>query len=123
MDYLISSWCIFSVVTKKRVESGSGSGSGAGSQGGRALSEAHIREIITVEVVPIIRGKMPEIFGSIKTTMMEFFDDRYTTIFETAADVASTTVVAAGVGIGRVFQYRDVDIRSPLLLTEFRTQL
>ena len=51
-------------------------------------------------------------FGSIKTTMMEFFDDRYTTIAETAI-AASAAVAAAGVGSGWVCQYQDFDNTKP----------
>ena len=40
---------------------------------------------------------------SIKSTMMEFFDDIYVSLVEIV--VASTTIIAAmGVGVGRAFQ-------------------
>ena len=52
-------------------------------------------------------------FGSIKTTMMEFFDVQYTPSAKASAVAASTAVVAAGVGTGRVFQYRDFDNTNP----------
>ena len=61
-------------------------------------------------------------FGSIKTTMMEFFDDCYATIAETAAAATSAAVAGAGVGTGRVFQYWDFDYMKPRLSMEFRTQ-
>ena len=52
-------------------------------------------------------------FGSIKTVMMEFFNDRYATIAETAAIAASAAMAAAGVGTGRAFQYRDSNNTKP----------
>ena len=42
-------------------------------------------------------------FGSLKTEMMDFFDDCYTTIVDKATAVASAAVAATGVGTGRVF--------------------
>ncbi|XP_052626750.1 uncharacterized protein LOC111890364 [Lactuca sativa] len=98
------------MVTTRRFEIGSRSESGADSQGGPALSEDRIREIIHEEVVTIVWGQIPKMFGSIKTTMMEFFDDRYAAIAETA-DAAA--VADASVRTGQVFQYRDLDITNP----------
>ena len=45
------------MVTTMRFEIGSGSGLGAGSQGGLALLEDCIREIIHEEVVTIVWGR------------------------------------------------------------------
>lgn len=59
------------------------------------LTEDHVREMTHVEVVSIVRGQIPELFGFIKTDMMEFFDDRYTALSEAAAAAAATAIVAA----------------------------
>ena len=41
-------------------------------------------------------------FRSIKTTMIEYFDERYIALSETAGTAATVAVVAVGVGLGRV---------------------
>ena len=91
------------MVTTRRVEIGSGSGSGVGSQGGPAFPKDRIREIIREEVVAIVRVQIPEMFGSIKTAIMEFFGDRYASIAITTAATASVAVAAVCVGKGRIF--------------------
>lgn len=62
-----------------------------------------------VDVVSIVRGQKPELFGSINTAMMEFFDDQYVARFKATAATATATVATAGIGVGRAFQYRDFD--------------
>ena len=55
-------------------------------------------------------------FGSIKTAMVEYFDERYAALAETAAAAAPSAVTAAGIGRGgdgRAFQYRDFDNTKP----------
>ena len=70
---------------------GSGSGSGQDdrgapaapevmSQDGPALTDDQVREIIHEEVVEIVRGQILELFGSIKTALMEYFYDIYATL-------------------------------------------
>ena len=83
------------MVVTRRFKTGSESGSEAGSHGGPALTEDRVREIISEEVIEIVRGQSPKMFRSNKTAMMEYFDDRYATIVETAATIASAAVVAA----------------------------
>ena len=39
------------------------------------LTKDRFREILREEVVSIVREQIPNLFGSIKTDMMEFFDD------------------------------------------------
>ena len=56
------------------------------------LTEDCIREIICEEVVEIVRGQILEMFGSIKTAMMKYFDDRYAALAEMAATAAATTI-------------------------------
>ena len=64
-------------------------------------------------MVEIIRGQIPEMSRSIKTAIMEYFDDRYTTIAEIVVVAASAVVAATSVGSGWVFQYRDFDNTKP----------
>ena len=57
---------------------------------------------------------MSELFGSIKTTMVEYFDEHYVVLAETAvAAAASAVIVAGGGGSGRGFQYQDFDNKKP----------
>ena len=96
--------------------SGSGSRSGQGDQEapvapevigqeGPILTEDQVREIIHEEVVEIVRGQIPELFGTIKSAMMEYFDDRYVALVEMVVVVAASAVTTArgGVGAGRGF--------------------
>ena len=108
------------MVTRRHVEIGSGSGSGAGSHGGPALSEDRVKDIIREEVVAIVWGQILEMFRSINTVMMEFFDDHYATISKMVDITACTVVAAAGVGIGWVFQYQDFNDTKPSNFNEFQ---
>ena len=73
---------------------GSGSGSGQGDQEAPTApkiigqeepvtTKDRVREIIREEVVEIVWSQIPELFGTIKSAMMEYFDDRYATLDET----------------------------------------
>ena len=63
------------MVVTRRFESGSGSRAGTGGQDGPGMTEDRVREIIREEVVSIVLEQISTLFGSIKTAMMEFFDD------------------------------------------------
>ena len=89
------------------------SGVGSSGQDRSGQTEDKVREMIHTEVVSIVRGQIPELFGSIKTAMMEFFDDRYAAYSETTAVTATTTIVAARIGAGRAFQYQNSDNTKP----------
>ena len=58
------------------------------------VSDEEIRRLIHEEVAAAIRAEIPEMFGDIKTTLIETFDERYTSLTE-AAVAASTAAVAA----------------------------
>ena len=45
--------------------------------------------------------------------MMDFFDDKYVALSETAVAAATAVVTATRIGAGRVFQYRDFDNMMP----------
>ena len=70
----------------------SGFGSGSGSQDRLGLIDDQIQELISTEVANSVCGSTPELFGSIKTTMIELFDDRYATLTETSIIVATLVV-------------------------------
>ena len=111
------------MVVMRRLETGSRLGSGAASQDRPALSKDRVSEIIREEVIEFVWGQLPEMRGYIKTAMAEYFNERYATIVETAAEAASTTVMSAGGRACRDFQYRDFDSAKPLPSVGFTTQL
>ena len=51
--------------------------------------------MIHEEVAVAIRAEIPEMFGSIKTTLMETFEERYATLTEAAAAAATAAVAVA----------------------------
>ena len=55
-------------------------------------SDEEIRRIIHEEVAAAIRAEIPEMFGSIKTTLIETIDERYAALSEAA--VAAATAAA-----------------------------
>ena len=74
--------------------------SGSGSSGPKrpGLTDDDIRELIATEVLVAVQGAIPEVFGSIKTVMIELFDERYADMDEVGIAAATTTiVVVAGV--------------------------
>ena len=77
------------------------------------MIEDEIRALIYSEVVTAIRGKIPEMYESIKTVMIEYFSDCYTTLCEAAISTATTAVAAAGVRGEQAFQYREFDNTKP----------
>jgi len=116
------------MVVTRRVASGSGSRSGSGDGGLKVPVapelvvqirigelDARIREIMHDEIAAAFRAQLLEMFGSIKTVMVEHFDERYAALAETVAAAATSAVTAAGVGGGasRAFQYRDFDNTKP----------
>lgn len=62
-----------------------------------------------------VLGKVLELFGSIKTVMMKYFDDRYVALTEDVVAPATTAVAAVGVRGEQSFQYRDFDNTKPMV--------
>ena len=90
-------------MTTRRFEVGSGSGSGVGSEGRLVALDDTIMKLLQEEVVAYFQAQLTEMFRSIKTTIIEYFDECYVALSEIAAVAATTTVAAAGVGSGRVY--------------------
>ena len=44
--------------------------------------DARIRKILHDEVTAMFRAELPELFGPIKTAMVEYFDERYAALTE-----------------------------------------
>lgn len=53
-----------------------------------------IWEMITTHVTMIVREAITEVFGSIKTTMIKLFEERYAIVTEAAA---TATIAAMGI--------------------------
>ena len=85
--------------------------------------DARIREILHDEVATLFQAQLSEMFGSIKSAMVEYFDERYVAIAETAIATTTTTVRAAEGGASWAFRYRDFDNTNPTLLMGYRTRL
>ena len=63
--------------------------------GSSGSSDDEIHRMIHEEVVAVIRVEILEMFGSIKTTLIHTFDERYTAITEAVADAATAAVATA----------------------------
>ena len=59
------------------------------------VSDEEICRLIHEEVGAAIRAEIPEMFGSIKTTLIESFDERYAALTDVVVAVATTSVAAA----------------------------
>lgn len=121
------------MVVTRRFQAGSESGSGSGVDGqdgsvppevigqmGTDELDARIREILHDEVATLFRPQLPEIFGSIKTTMFEYFDERYATLAKTVVVAATSALTAAGEEPSGHFSTGTSTTRSPLLSMGFR---
>ena len=86
------------------------------------MTEDRVREIIQEEVVSIIRGQIPELFGFIKTATMEFFDDQYASLPEVTNVASTTVVIVVGIGARGLSSIGTLTIRSPWCLTGFKTR-
>ena len=85
--------------------------------------DARIREIRRDEVAALLRAELPEWFGSIRTAMLEKFDERYAALAETAAAAVTAAVAAAKGRPSRGFSIGTSIIRSLPHPREFRTRL
>ena len=77
-----------------------GSRLGVSGQDRPGFIKDQVKEMIHAEVVYIVWGQIPELFGSIKTVMMEFFDQRYVALSKSVAATATVVVVDAEIGGG-----------------------
>ena len=66
-----------------------------GGSGTSGTSDEEIRRMIHEEVAAAIRAEIPEMFGSIKTTLIETFDKRYAALSEAVVAAATVAIAAA----------------------------
>ena len=85
------------------------------------MSEDRIREILQEEFVAHFRAQLPKMVGSIKSAMVEYFDERYVALSETAAVIATAIITVHGLVLGKPFNIRTLTIRSPQHLTEIKS--
>ena len=71
-------------------------GSGAGVLERPGLTDEEIHEVITTHMTMDVREGMQEVFGSMKTSMIDMFNERYAAILEGAAIIATVAIVVAG---------------------------
>ena len=76
-------------------------------------SDEEIRRIIHEEVAAAIRAEIPEMFGSIKTTLIETFDERYAALSEAAVAAATAVVAAARPQGGDALLFREFSNTKP----------
>lgn len=60
------------------------------------MTDDEIHVMITTQVTREVRDAITEMFGSVKITMIELFDERYATVSEAVVTAATTTVAAVG---------------------------
>ena len=65
------------------------------------MTDDQIWEIIATEVAAAIRRSMLETYGSIKTTVIELFDERYAALTKVATIAATVVVDIVRIGGGR----------------------
>lgn len=76
-------------------------------------SDDGIRRIVVDEVSATIKDTILDMFGSIKTTMVELFYERYAFVNEAAASIAIATVAAARTHDGDSILYREFNNMKP----------
>ena len=75
--------------------------------------DGRIQEILHEEVVALFQAHLSGMFGSIKTAMVEYFNERYAAIAETVSVVAFSAIAAVGGGAAWAFQYRESNNTNP----------
>lgn len=76
------------------------------------MSEA-IREMIATQVTMAVGEAISEMFGSVKTTMTELFDECYVAISKVTAAVATIVITVAGFQGRVMMQYWDFSNMKP----------
>ena len=83
-----------------------------GTSGG-GVSDEELRQMIHNEVAVAIRDEIPKMFGSIKTTLIETFDERYVALSDVAVAAATAAVAAARPHGGDVLLYLECSNTKP----------
>lgn len=81
--------------------------------GSSSARDEEIRRIIHEEVAASIRAEIPKMFGSIKTTLIETFDERYTALSEAAVAAATTAIAATRPHGGDVLLFQEFSNTKP----------
>ena len=100
-----------------------GSGSGAGGLDRPGLTVDNICELIASKVADVVWGAIPEVFGSIKTVMINLFNERYVVVSKVAAVAATVYVATTWIQKGDNSSFGTSATRSPQSLTGSRTGL
>jgi len=80
---------------------------------GSRTSDDKIRRMIHEEVAAAIRAEIPKMVGSIKTTLIDTFDERYVVVTEVVVAVATADVVVARLQGGDSLLFREFSNTNP----------
>ena len=83
-----------------------------GTSGG-GVSDEELRQMIHDEVAAAIRAEIPEMFRSIKTTLIDTFDERYAALSDAAVAAATAAVAAARPQGGDALLFREFNNTKP----------
>lgn len=97
-----------------------GSGSDASDLETSSTSDEEIRGIIVTKFVAVIREVIPDIFGSIKNTLIAMFDEFYAAVTNTTSAPATAVVIESGLQGGGSMLYRELSNTKPLELVEVK---
>ena len=81
--------------------------------GMHGISDKEIRQIISSKVVVTVNEAIPEVFGSIMTSMIKIYDDRYGAVIEATVAAFTSTTTAARSNEGDSMQYRGFNNTMP----------
>lgn len=90
MDFLKYFHFVFSMAISRRF------GSGVGVLNKLGLTDEEIHEVITTHVTMDVRVGIQEVFGSIKTSMIDMFNKCYAAVSKGAAVIATAAIAVAG---------------------------
>ena len=97
VDYLISSWYMFSMVMANRFEAGSGSGSEASGRDRPVLSVDQLWEMISMEVSQILREELFGVVDRVNARVIAKFEEHVAAL-QSVRDVA-TRMTSGGVPV------------------------
>lgn len=100
-----------------------GFGLGMGVAERPTLSEDEILDMISTQVSIAFRETIPNLFGPIKTMLIDMFDKSYANVIDVAATTTTAAVTPVGPHGRGATQYQDFANTKPWGLTRSRTQL
>ena len=90
---------------------------------GSETNDDEIQRMIHEEAVAAIQTEIPEMFGSIKNTLIETFDERFTAVTEDVVTVATTAVAVARPQGGDSLLFQEFNNMKPPMFDGHRIRL